>query len=104
MPRLSSDPTDKTCAAMNQSFTPAADAAAPDYFDACARWWDTLTPAQRMVALELVSFGDRDGAVAELAPMLPSAPTFPAALVESWPSPLTTFTFPRGPKARREDH
>jgi hypothetical protein len=98
--QLSSDPEDKRCACLNQEWASDAYAMAPDYFEACARWWNSLTPYQRDLGLDMISFHDRPEAVAQLAPELPSAPKFPDDAFDKWEQRGVTFRYPRRPRAR----
>jgi hypothetical protein len=97
---LSSDPEDKRFACLNHEWTPDAYVMAPDYFEECARWWNSLTPYQRDLGLDMISFHDRPEAVDQLAAELPSAPKFPVEAFEKWPQRAVTFGYPRKPLSR----
>jgi hypothetical protein len=92
---VSRDPADKMCACLNHTWTKDAYKLAPDYFDACARWWGLLSADQREIGNDMISFHDRDEAVLELAADLPDAPKFPRDLLAKRPSPLVSFAVPR---------
>jgi hypothetical protein len=92
---LSNDPEDKRCACLNHEWTADAYSFAPGYFDACARWWNSLSPYQRDLGLDMISFHDRPEAVEQLGPELPSAPRFPDEAFEKLPKRLVTFSYPR---------
>jgi len=88
---VSSDPADKLFACLNHIWTKDAYSLAPDYFDACARWWSLLNAEQREIGNDMISFRDRDEAVLELAADLPDAPKFPKHLLAKLPSPPDTL-------------
>ena len=92
---MSSDPADKMCACQNHIWSRDAYKLAPDYFDACERWWGLLSAEQREIGNDMISFHDRDEAVLELAADLPDAPKFPRDLLARAPSPLVSFAVPR---------
>src|SRR5262245_3954923 len=92
---VSSDPADKMCACLNHTWRNDAYRVAPDYFDACARWWNLLNAEQREIGNDMISFHDRHEAVLELAADLPDAPKFPNHLLEKLPSPPVTLAVPR---------
>jgi hypothetical protein len=56
----------------------------PDYFDACAKWWDELTPTERNTAQIVIDthkepYHRRD-VIEEIARALPPAPAYPRSL------------------------
>jgi hypothetical protein len=71
----------------------------PGYFDACGRWYRTLTPAQQETVGDVISFNDRPELLLPLLADLPAAPKFPTEAAERWPKRLVGFGFPRRPGA-----
>jgi len=64
---LSDDPKDKRCACMNHEWLSIEYEMAPDYFDACARWYNSLTPAQQKDGRRRDKLQRQTGALATLA-------------------------------------
>ena len=74
--QLSDHPADKLQAALNYGWPDPDRDFPPDYLEACARWFDALSPRARHAAVAAIAaYGRGDEiAAAELAGILPPAP------------------------------
>jgi hypothetical protein len=72
----------------------------PHYADACARWYQSLTPHQREVAGEVINYHNRPELLPPLLAELPSAPKFPDKALEKWANRDVTFGYPRRSRGR----
>ena len=78
---MSGDAADKLAACLNYSATPDG-AARHLYFDACARWFNSLSPDDEETVLTVIDcVAGPHGDIAEsIAASLPPAPKFPTEL------------------------
>jgi hypothetical protein len=76
---MSHAPTDKLQTCLNHAWTKSDCDLAREYFDACRRGWNLLSPADRELAIAVIStYSDNRIAAAEgMAARLPPAPKCP---------------------------
>ena len=77
-PVMSGDARDKLAACLNYCAMPAG-SAHHAYFDACARWFNLLSPDQKETVLTVIDCvaGPHGNAAEGIAATLPPAPTCP---------------------------
>jgi hypothetical protein len=75
---MSGDAADKLAACLNYAATPDKAAHHP-YFDACARWFNSLSPDDKETVLTVIDAvaGPHSGAAESIAASLPPAPKCP---------------------------
>jgi hypothetical protein len=73
---MSGSSFDKMMACLNWPCTASDFKLAPDYFDACARWWNRLSPGHRETALTVIDVygGPHRSAAEGIAASLPKCP------------------------------
>ena len=77
--KMSQASLDKMQACLSQSRSESDYKAAKSYFDACMRWWEGMTAAQKQVGVDVINaYSVRNPKSAEkIASALPAAPKYP---------------------------